>query len=187
MQVSKSNGYSSESEFKQLYVEYYPFAVRTAMYILKSSSIAEDVAQNVFLKLWDKRDQLVQIENLKSYIARMSHNGALDVLKDSSMLVEEDFSLMFDETIPEGDNDEVTLKTSLEKALVELSPKCRLVFSLIRLEGLSNEEIADYLSISIRTVETQISAALKRFRSDLKHLFVDLICLALVLSRFLYI
>jgi len=187
MQVSKSNGYSSESEFKKLYVEHYPLAVRTAMYILKNKSLSEDVAQNVFLKLWNKNDSLSNIENLKAYIVRMSHNGALDVLKDASMLVEEDLSLIFDESASEKNIEEIGIKTSLETALAALSPKCRLVFSLSRLEGLSNDEIADYLSISIRTVETQISAALKRFRSDLKHLFADLVCLAFVLADFVLI
>lgn len=186
MNIAKANGYSSESAFKQLYVEHYPLAVRTAVYILKNSSLAEDVAQNVFLKLWGKRNDLASIENLKSYIARMSHNGALDALKDYSMLVEEDITLVFDEALSETHKEEQSIKSSLETALAALSPKCRLVFSLSRLEGLSNDEIADHLSISIRTVETQISAALKRFRSDLKHLFVDLVCLAVVLSHFLY-
>lgn len=186
MNISKSNGYSSENEFKQLYLEYYPLAVRTAMYILKSATLAEDVAQNVFLKLWGNRDQLSQIKNLKSYIVRMSQNGALDTIKDSSMLVNEDLSLIFDDTQSEIGKEQLVIKKSLENALSVLSPKCRLVFSLSRLEGLSNDEIADYLSISIRTVETQISTALKRFRSDLKHLFVELVCLAVLLTHFIY-
>lgn len=162
-----------DQNFKDLYFAYYAVAQRTAMYVLKQIDASEDVAQNVFLKLWDKRDQLDQLNNPKAYIIQMARNGALDVLKKGDHLGEEHIPLEFaSEILDEGSENE-DMRQAIEKAVSELSPKCRLVFSLSRFEGLSNPEIAEHLDISIRTVETQISNAFKSFRTDLRHHFIE--------------
>jgi RNA polymerase sigma-70 factor (ECF subfamily) len=76
------------------------------------------------------------------------------------------------------------LKSAIEKAVSELTPKCRLVFSMSRFEGLTNDEIAEHLDMSKRTVETQISNALKMFRSDLKHFFEEYLVTVPILISF---
>lgn len=171
--ASSPNQDISDKNFKTLYFDYYPVAQRTAIYILKDGEAAEDVAQNVFLKLWDRREQLDELNNPKAYIVQMARNGALDALKKNDFLGEEHMPLEFVDDLVESDPKSEDMRQAIEKAVAQLSPKCRLVFSLSRFEGLSNPEIAAHLDVSIRTVETQISNALKLFRTDLRHYFVE--------------
>ncbi|MEO9966124.1 MAG: RNA polymerase sigma-70 factor [Reichenbachiella sp.] len=162
-----------DQKFKALYFKYYSVALRTAIYILKSEEPAEDVAQNVFLKLWDRREQIEELKNPKAYIVQMARNGALDALKKDDTLGEEFLPLEYAEDLGNEGPPNQDMRTAIEKAVADLSPKCRLVFSLSRFEGLTNPEIAEHLDISIRTVETQISNALKLLRTDLRHYFVE--------------
>ncbi|MEP3389188.1 MAG: RNA polymerase sigma-70 factor [Reichenbachiella sp.] len=162
-----------DQNFKDLYFEFYEAALRTAIYVLKRQDAAEDVVQNVFLKLWDKRGQLDQLNNPKAYIMQMARNGALDVIKKGDYLGEEFIPLEFEEDLVDTSIEHDDMRKAIEQAVGQLSPKCRLVFSLSRFEGLTNPEIAEHLDVSIRTVETQISNALKSFRTDLRHYFIE--------------
>lgn len=162
-----------DQKFKDLYFEFYDIALRAAMYILKRQDTAEDVVQNLFLKLWDKRGQIDQLNNPKAYILQMARNGALDVIKKGDPLGEEYIPLEFEEGLEDVDKEHKEMRKAIEQAVSQLSPKCRIVFSLSRFEGLTNPEIAEHLDISIRTVETQISNALKSFRTDLRHYFIE--------------
>ena len=165
-----------EVQFKELYFQHFSLSARTAYYILKNQDAAEDIAQEVFVKLWNKRNDLDAIQNLKGYIAQLSRNAALDHLKQNKVY-EEVFEL--EEKIPDETKEDRSseIRKALESAVGQLSPQCRLIFSMSRFEGLSNDEIADFLDISKRTVETQISLALKRFRTDLRQSFIDLLLL----------
>lgn len=156
-----------------MYDTNYVVAANVALYILKDRDQAQDVVQEVFLKLWERRDRLPDVKSIKSYIAQMARNAALDLVKGANKYQEEEV-LELEYRDPRSEDEETQdLKNRIQKAVSRLSPKCRLVFSLSRFEGLTNDEIAEYLDISKRTVETQISQALKMFRTDLKHLFVD--------------
>ncbi|MGE0588526.1 MAG: RNA polymerase sigma-70 factor [Cyclobacteriaceae bacterium] len=176
-----------EQEFRGIYYKYHPRLFRVAYYILKEKDAAEDVCQDVFLKLWDRRGSVGDIESMEAYLIQMTRNMALNHLESSKREERLQLELSWDaikinetESAPENDK----LKTALEKAVSQLSPQCRLIFSLSRFEGLTNEEIASYLDISKRTVETQISLALKRFRTDLKPLFASLLIAMAVLFTF---
>lgn len=121
------------------------------------------------MKIWDHKNKLPIINNLKSYLSVIIRNSALDYLdKHNSGTSHLKQYMYFDNRSDELTPQQIIeLKKQLNLALLKLPPKCRLVFSLNRLEGLSNQEIADYLNISKRTVETQISKALKLLRVEL--------------------
>lgn len=159
-----------EADFKNLYFQYQPKAYKVAYYILKNELTSEDLVQDVFVKLWQKRESLDQIDKLEAYIHQMVKNAAFSLIKTTPHTQEEAIELAYEEQYTEEDNQ---LRLSIEKAVSQLTPKCRLVFSLSRFEGLTNDEIAEYLDMSKRTVETQISNALKMFRTDLKYLFQE--------------
>ena len=156
-----------------LFKEYYAFLVRTAIYITNDQEVAEDLSQDVFIKFWEMRTQLPEIQNVKAYLTRMVRNSALDhVDKHHSQAMKLANYLYFEDqltelTLEQNDN----LGKEISAAIAKLPPKCRLIFSMNRLEGLTNDEIADYLGISKRTVETQISKALKVIRKELTHIW----------------
>jgi RNA polymerase sigma-70 factor, ECF subfamily len=159
-----------ESHFKQIYFRHYARVVRVAYYILKDKDVSEDIAQDVFLKLWSKKKTLTEIKSIEGYLVQMAKNEAFDYLEKAKKESENLISLREEMKLTSGVNDSSIdeFRKSLEKGLSKLSPQCRLVFSLSRFEGLSNSEIADHLTISKRTVETQISNALRVFREDLR-------------------
>ncbi|MBO6522527.1 MAG: RNA polymerase sigma-70 factor [Balneolaceae bacterium] len=164
---SESENQFTEKEFRELYLNYYPIIFKVAVYILKEEEAAEDTVQEIFIKLWENPSLLSGVEYIKSYLISMTKNLAFDKLKAQKK--ESEHILQLEKTMEEDELiEEENFRKALEKVVSELPPKCRLIFSLSRFEGLSNDEIADYLQISKRTVETQISLALKAFRGDLR-------------------
>ena len=167
---SQSENHFTEKEFRELYLNYHPIIFKVAVYILKEESSAEDIVQEIFMKIWNKQSILSEVDNLKTYLISMTRNMAFDKLKAQKKESEHILQL---ERAPEEEEftEDDEFRKVLEKAVSQLPPKCRLIFSLSRFEGLSNDEIAEYLEISKRTVETQISLALKSFRGDLRPVF----------------
>lgn len=159
------------TSFKELYFKEFESLLRIALYIVKDSVVAEDIVQEVFSKVWEKRESLSEIENLKSYLVQMTKNKAFDLYSASKKMNTVILELEETEKSVEDSELDFLFRKALEKAVSQLTPKCRLIFSLSRFEGLTNEEISVYLNISKRTVETQISNALKAFRTDLKPIF----------------
>ncbi|MFV1883072.1 MAG: RNA polymerase sigma-70 factor [Balneola sp.] len=167
---SQSEKYFSEQEFKELYRTYYPVMLRVAVYILKEEQAAEDAVQEVFLKVWNNPSFLSGVEHIKAYLILTTRNLCFDKLKKQKR--ESDHILQLESASHEDETgNEAIFREVLEEAVSKLPPKCRLIFSLSRFEGLSNDEIAEYLEISKRTVETQISLALKAFRGELRPIF----------------
>lgn len=158
-----------------------------AYYILKDSDAAEDVCQDVFLKLWDKRAEWHQIESMEGYLVQMARNRALNIIESTKREEELVIALETDTislSLQDIDYQDNTIHEKIALAVSQLAPQTRLIFSLSRFEGLTNDEIATHLGISKRTVETQISSALKRFRTDLRPIFFSNLALFL-LTNFL--
>jgi RNA polymerase sigma-70 factor (ECF subfamily) len=146
----------------------YGFLLRTT----GSPEMAEDIAQDIFLKLWKNRELLTEIEQFGGYIYRMAQNQVINSLKRMARE-----TLILDElgkTPPLTDPDaeaqlslqEVT--QSLHHALDKLTPKQKLVYTLSRERGLKHEEIARYLNISPSTVNNHMIEALRLIRQQLR-------------------
>ncbi|MBK8656048.1 MAG: RNA polymerase sigma-70 factor [Haliscomenobacter sp.] len=135
--------------------------------LVPDHGIVEDLAQEVFLRFWQKRHQIEITSSLSAYLRRMAINEALAYLRTQRF---------FEEVSPavESDSDaeaqvmHAELEHNIQEAINLLPPKCRVVFQLSRFEELSYQEIADKLGISIKTVENQMSKALKVLRHQLK-------------------
>lgn len=158
------------SGLESLFKKYYTFLVRFSLQIVKKEDAAEDIVQEVFIKLWDKKDTLEGVQNIKAYLFQATKNSSLNWIKskknnnDSIDLVE--FSHDSGNNIEEQLAFEET-QDKINKALSLLPEKCREVFLLSRNEGKSYKEIADDLSISIKTVENHMGKALKILREEL--------------------
>ena len=178
----------SVSNFENLFLTNYQHAARIAYYLVRDKAKAEDVVQEVFLKLWQSHQALEKAKDPKAYILRAVKNQALDLVKSeeaSKKKLTGYFQLRLKES-SENDNSLALdkVKSVIEKYVNELPPRCRLIFSMSRFEGLTNDEIANYLDISKRTVETQISYAVKKLKEHLKNdptLFLTIAVLALLL------
>ncbi|MEE9364863.1 MAG: sigma-70 family RNA polymerase sigma factor [Cellulophaga sp.] len=133
---------------------------------------AQDIVQNVFLKLWENKSKTQSIKSIKNYLYRTSYNGFIDYWrKDKKMLSLEKIHLETLNTITE-DNNEPLLKKQIslvKREIQKLPPKCKETFLLSKKEGLTNLEIASILNVSVRTVESHINKAFKILRKKLQN------------------
>jgi RNA polymerase sigma-19 factor, ECF subfamily len=158
--------------FEALFHTYYSLILKAAYYLTTDYAAAEDLTQELFLKIWKNRDQLQMIRNFKGYLLTAIKNSVLDYLEreKNNELKLKDLKLEWKSSQRPEFSQEINLhvlKSKIASIISTLPHQCRLVFSLNRFEGLSNQEIADYLGISKRTVETHISKALKILREEI--------------------
>jgi len=159
---------SNQGVFELVFNYYYSGLVIYADQIIKNIEISEDIVQSVFMKLWETRET-IEIRSFRSYFMQCVKNRCIDHLR--SLQVKQ----RFDNRIPEADHlvmeEDLWTKNELgeliEKAVEDLAPRCREIFWMSRYENLKIAEIAEKLNISKRTVETQISKALKILRIKL--------------------
>lgn len=157
-----------ENWFKQ----YYEALARYAFTLVKKQEEAEDIVQKLFIKLWEKRNELDIKGNPKSYLYGAVHNSSLNHLNSAARRhahreVEEDYSISaYEKTDSRIESKE--LEQTIELAMQTLPPKCRDVFQLSRQEQLSYKEIAEQLNISTKTVENQMGKALRLMREALQ-------------------
>jgi len=137
-----------------------------------SPEIAEDLVQELFVTLWLKCEQIQITSSLKNYLFTSVKNRSLDYLKREQRKTQKLNHLIDETELPENLSSlwfaEAELQVVVEKSLEKLPPRCREIFELSRFQGLKNQEIADKLGLSKRTVELQVSNALKQLRTDLK-------------------
>ena len=157
----------SEDAFKRAFDIYYPRLCFFADKILHDFDLSRSLAQQVFVDLWIKRNNLM-VTSLQSYLYHSVQNSALDLLKRKK--VESRYLATLDKTESGEMKDlieEAELADRINKAIQNLPEKCREIFVLCRFEELKYAEIADRLNISVKTVEMQISIALKKLRKEL--------------------
>jgi len=168
--------FDGEDGFKQIFETWYPRLLRFAKEYVGDE--AEDILQNVFLKLWEKRTLLSADTNLNAYLLTMVKNRCMDFLNHQKVVeryashqktIQQETSFNY-YAISKFDPEQMdieALERLAEKAIAELPEQCRKVFELSRYEGLKYREIAERLGISVKTVETHISNALKILRKKL--------------------
>ncbi len=166
-QLIKGNVSAYEFLFRKYYGTVYCF-VRN---MLKDRSAAEDIAQNIFMRIWLNRASLHPDKPIKHLLFVMAKNEALDVLKSKyskSALLSTD---VHDKELENGDADKrvMMLETAsgIKDIIAKLPPQRRTVFVLSRYNNLSNKEIAGRLGLSVRTVEKHLELALRELRKAL--------------------
>lgn len=172
-----------ENGFKMVFETFYPRLLRFANEYVGDRFEAEDILQEVFLKLWEKRASLPVEINLQAYLLTMVKNQCMDFLRhrqvvernfvdrETALQQETSFNYYAISRFESEQMDVESLERLVEKAINELPEQCRKVFELSRYDGLKYKEIADKMGISVKTVETHISHALKILRVTLKDLF----------------
>jgi RNA polymerase sigma-70 factor, ECF subfamily len=162
--------------FERVFTLYAESLVRYAITIVKDLDDAEDIVQQLFVSIWEKKGIPDINTSLKSYLYRSVHNSALNKLKQ--LKVKEGYASHVNyvsDGLTAGANVVVEQKETaaiIEHAMNELPEQCRKIFRMSKLEQLKYQHIADELGISIKTVENQMGKALKHMRERLKDLIV---------------
>ncbi|MGV3639955.1 MAG: RNA polymerase sigma-70 factor [Adhaeribacter sp.] len=172
---------SPEEKVELLFRQYYAGLCKSLYRTLRDASLAEDIVQEVFVKVWDMRHSLRLDEAIPAYLYRSCYNAALNFLKSRKPLT--DLSSLEDlaagsQTAEQNLGLQET-ENQVQRAIEALPPKTRLVFSLSRFEELSYKEIADRLEISVKSVEKHMGIALHRLRENLREYLVGLLLLLL--------
>ncbi|WP_343330743.1 RNA polymerase sigma-70 factor [Polaribacter staleyi] len=133
---------------------------------------ADDVVQNVFVKLWEKRKSINESYSLKSFLYKAVYNEFIDQYrKTQSVLRIEKVYVDYINTIIDSGSEEDNEKliSLVNDSIQQLPPKCKQIFELSKSEGLSNIEISEYLNVSIKTVEFHITNAFSIIRKKIKN------------------
>jgi len=169
-----------ESAFNELFRKYYKNLTYFAIKIVKNRETAEEVVQDLLVNFWEKRHQLEPNISLKAYLYRAVYNNSIHYNKNEMRYGKTDVSEAHDLGC-DFDNllEQSELETKIYQLIEQLPTECRKIFKLSRFEELKYKEIADQLEISVKTVETQMSRALKFIKTNLVDYFKILIFLIL--------
>lgn len=164
-----SNGDSKA--FELLFLRYQPKLVYFFAGFVHDNDIAQDLAQDLFFNLWNNRTKLSDIRSFQSYLYQMARNILYNYY-DHSLVQEKYGAVQFLSPSVSDDLEEQLFASELQ-ALINLKvdqmpPQRKLIFRMSRMEGLSNEDIANQLNINKRTVENHLTAALADLRKMLK-------------------
>lgn len=162
-----------EQAYKELFLFCFPILVRFAFSYIQTREKAEEIASDVLIGLWYRRLVLDQILDLKLYLYKSTKNTALNYLKKqrrSTIYSLEDSKELWMKTTdatPEQILISAELQQRIQNAIRHLPPKCRLIYKLIKEDGLKYREVADLLQLSVKTIEAQMTIALKRLYQEL--------------------
>ncbi|MBI4646779.1 MAG: RNA polymerase sigma-70 factor [Bacteroidia bacterium] len=161
-----------KKSFEELFKTYFSQLVYFAKGYISDLDTSKEIVHDVFINLWNKRDTIDLNKQVKSYLFTSVHNRCLNYIRDNKKF---NHNVMeFERINPDHNWDESDkvveseIEAKIYMILETLPEKCKEIFMLSRFENLKYAEIAEKLDISVKTVETQMSKALKIFRENLK-------------------
>jgi RNA polymerase sigma-70 factor (ECF subfamily) len=175
-----------EHAFQSLFRKYYSAMCHFACQFLNDRELAEEVVQDMFVKIWEKRAVLNIETSVKHYFFRSVRNHCLNQIqhdKIKQQYANKVIESSHHEIATEQYFLEVDLMNRIEKSIDSLPPKRKEIFRLSREQGMKYKEIAETLNISVKTVEAQMGLALKYLREDLKEFSNHLMTLFLILKK----
>jgi RNA polymerase sigma-70 factor (ECF subfamily) len=173
--LQRIQNYDDQQSFEKFYQLFFFRLYQFAFLYVHSKESAEEVVNDVFLSLWQKRKTLDTINNINVYLYVAVKNASLNWLRKNRRV----FTVSIDELrvdhlhlVP---NPEILLITRefqslILKAIEQLPPRCKIIFKLIKEDGLSYKEVASILDLSVKTVDAQLYHALKKLALVLKPL-----------------
>jgi len=170
--------------FEVLFHRYYPSLYAFTRGLIKDQGLAEDISQNVFMKLWLNREKLNECLSLKNYLFVIARNEVYNHFRSKNT---SSVSLMFrlrddagrEHIHPENDLDFKEISEAVSSLVEKMPPRRRQIFNMSRKDYLSNKEIAEQLGLSKRTVEKHLEIALQDIRHCLNPFFFILFMLFL--------
>ncbi|MEN8119062.1 MAG: RNA polymerase sigma-70 factor [Bacteroidota bacterium] len=161
----------SKQEFEALFREYFKPLTAFAKKYLNDIDVAKEIVHEAFLKLWEKREEVDTSKSVKSYLYTTVYNRSLNYIRDNKKFDRTEGKTELLEQSENWDQTNNMTATEIEAKITQtldyLPEKCRQIFVMSRYEEMKYREIAKKLDISIKTVETQMSKALKALRKNL--------------------
>ncbi len=164
---------SDHDAFRLIFMKYYPKTKYFITHIIKSEDIAEDLSQDIFLKIWTNKEHLPNLRSFNAYVYKMARFAALDYLKHK--VVEETFAANYKQPTTADPEEELNAKELelLVQIAIDLMPEQRRrIYIMSREENIQNKEIAEILGLSEKTINNQLSLALKDIRNLLALAFL---------------
>lgn len=168
--------HADQKAYSELFKRFAPSLIRFSVNWVKDEQVAEELVSDVFVRIWERRNTLDQVQNLRMYLFVSIRNFSINYLKSKRPLVATDFSQDTEDI--EGAKHDTPyhilysrqLDAHMYEALGHLPPRCRTIFTLAKEDGLKVKEIAELMHVSPKTVENQITIAFKRLAGFLQPL-----------------
>ena len=163
----------SQLALKQLYDAFGERLLHFAFAVIHNKQLAEEIVADVFIQVWQKRERLAGIDNLTWYLYVTTKHISLNYLRSERRQKHFDIDavmLPYYVIEPSAVNNlaSAELLQQVTKAINLLPPKCRLIFKLIKEDGLSHKKVAALLNLSLKTIENQMGVALKKIYTALQ-------------------
>ncbi len=170
--------------FELLFKEYYRPLVVFAMNYVRDPDMAKEIVQDFFVKFYEKRLSVFIDTSLKSYLYRSVYNGCINHISHMEMRMKhlKNIAIQSENVFDDDQVAAIELQNRIYACIESLPDQCRRIFKMNRLEGLKNDQIAERLKLSKRTIETQISKALKIMRKKLADYFPVIVLLKLFIN-----
>jgi RNA polymerase sigma-70 factor (ECF subfamily) len=179
-------GQDDQTAFSYIVKSNYTALCRTAIRYVRYKEVSEEIVQNVFVSLWEKRHTLFLTVSLQGYLHQAVRYQAINYLKRELVKAQRHQTLSDDFYSAAADSEELVFGLELEKLIAtgieKLPPKCRIIFDLSRNAGLTYKQIAEQLDLSEKTVETQMTIALSRLKSYLNTYWDKIVFVPLLAS-----
>jgi RNA polymerase sigma-70 factor (family 1) len=165
--------FEDQQAYKELYTGLYGYLYHFAWNFVKSKQLSEEIISDVFIKVWEKRKSLSGIENLKVYLYVATRNTALNYVENQKhhrFTDIEEFSTNLKSSYSDPEQMLITsdMMLLIHKAILQLPPRCRLVFKLVKEDRMKYKEVAEVLHISVKTVENQVAIAVRKIGTAIK-------------------
>ena len=165
-----------QQKYEAIFREHFAALTYFANKYTGDTDSSKEIVHTVFVNIWEKRSDFDFDKAVKSYLFTSVYNRCMNFLRDNKKFTsrDDDDSLVKEEGEFHDQMEVAELDTSIKRALQQLPEKCREVFEMVRFEGKKYAEVAEKLNISVKTVEAQMSKALKILREELRDYLIVL-------------
>ncbi|HJT73359.1 MAG TPA: RNA polymerase sigma-70 factor [Chitinophaga sp.] len=161
-----------EQAYRELFRHFYKPLGKFAVTIVKSAEQAEEIASDVFVNIWKNRERLLEVGNLKVYLYVATRNMALNYLSKQKLQIFNLDELNVDMTLTDNTPEQLMISGEMARKMAEavnkLPPRCKIIYKLIREDGLKYKEVASILDISVNTIDVQMAIACKKISESLR-------------------
>ncbi|MET1057444.1 MAG: RNA polymerase sigma-70 factor [Pedobacter sp.] len=168
MKIACDNDHKS---FEQFFLIYNTRLIKFCELYVNKKEIAEEIVADVFVNFWNQRMKMLGVENLETYIFISVKNRSLNHLRKNAAVqlvqIEDSHSEIVAYSNPEAEIERKELFFKLDQAIDTLPQQCKIIFQLVKEDGMKYKEVAEILNISHKTVQTQILRAMKKLSVEM--------------------